>query len=1092
MAETDPDLEDAKRKRRRRGWLSLRALVVVAAAPLLFGLVAVVMMFDRDVTAPSWIKTTVIERASEALAGGSLDFDAMTVRVGRDLHPRVTLTETELFDADGVRLAAVDRIEGLLSPRGVLFEQAALFQEVILAGTEFRLRRDAGGGFALSFEVDEEGQQEALDLQGQLLRLDALFERPALIALEQVKFSDLSLVFEDDRAGRDFEFVDGDIALDLRGEETNARATLHLIEEGQKGAVVSAAFLRDRVQGTTAIHAEIEEAPADVIALQSAALAWLTAVDADVSIKADVTLDGSSNLGPVEAQLDLSAGVLRPTETATPVAFDEVTARLVYDPRNQSVQFSDVGLSTDWGGMHAQGQALLDIGADGLPSEIIMQLAMSDIVIDPPDVFEARHELDRASVDLRLRLDPFTVDIGQVVLEDDVLPVVASGEVSAGDDGWEAAVDFEVARTDPESVFAWWPIDAKPGARRWLTANVRAGDVTDLVGALRLKQGQAPNFSLGYEFDEAEVKFLKEVEPLTRGRGYASFVGNSFAIALSEGVVVAPQGGVLDFAGSEMFIPDFTVKHGPMQMELAIKGALPAALSTMDLKPFELMKRANLPVDVADGQVVVGGFVQVPMKTKMTYNEVDYAFEADINRVRSNRLVPNRDLRSVSLNLDVDRDGLIISGPARLSGVPVTARFEQTFGEGSTRRVTGQVELSQRFLDGFNIALPPGSIDGRGRADFEIALPKDQPPQFALSSNLRGVSVAIPALGWRLPEASEGVLSVEGEFAEPARIDRIEISGGGLNAVGAVRLRADGSLSQARFARVQLGNWLNTPITVRGRGSGVPVAIEMAGGTLDLRRAQLGGGDSADRGPLTLALDRLQITEGIALTNFNGEFDGTGGLSGEFRGRVNGQAEVRGVVAPRNGRSAVRIQSDDAGGAVAAAGFLKNGIGGTLDLTLLPTGSEGTFDGTLRIVGLRVRDAPAMAALLNAVSVVGLLQQLDGQGLAFEEVDAQFRLTPTQVIVTQSSAVGPGLGISLDGLYTLASKQMDFQGVISPVYLLNGIGSILTRKGEGLIGSNFSLRGASDAPSVAVNPLSALTPGMFREIFRRPAPQVGQ
>jgi hypothetical protein len=70
--------------------------------------------------------------------------------------------------------------------------------------------------------------------------------------------------------------------------------------------------------------------------------------------------------------------------------------------------------------------------------------------------------------------------------------------------------------------------------------------------------------------------------------------------------------------------------------------------------------------------------------------------------------------------------------------------------------------------------------------------------------------------------------------------------------------------------------------------------------------------------------------------------------------------------------------------------------------------------------------------------------------------------------------------------------NMDFQGVVSPIFLLNGIGSFLTRPGEGLIGFNFTLRGPADSARVAVNPLSALTPGMFRDIFRRPPPQVGE
>lgn len=80
----------------------------------------------------------------------------------------------------------------------------------------------------------------------------------------------------------------------------------------------------------------------------------------------------------------------------------------------------------------------------------------------------------------------------------------------------------------------------------------------------------------------------------------------------------------------------------------------------------------------------------------------------------------------------------------------------------------------------------------------------------------------------------------------------------------------------------------------------------------------------------------------------------------------------------------------------------------------------------------------------------------------------------------------------MDGTYNLGAGTLDFQGVLSPIFFLNGIGSIFTRKGEGLIGFNFKLTGPANQPNVGVNPLSALTPGMFREIFRRPPPVVGE
>ena len=133
-----------------------------------------------------------------------------------------------------------------------------------------------------------------------------------------------------------------------------------------------------------------------------------------------------------------------------------------------------------------------------------------------------------------------------------------------------------------------------------------------------------------------------------------------------------------------------------------------------------------------------------------------------------------------------------------------------------------------------------------------------------------------------------------------------------------------------------------------------------------------------------------------------------------------------------------------------------------------------------------------MAEILNVISVVGLLEQLGKSGILFTEVDVEFRLTPEQLIVTRSSAIGPSMGLSLDGYYDLARRVMDLQGVLSPIYILNGIASIIGRKGEGFIGVNFNLKGNADQPLVIVNPLSALTPGLLRELFRRPGPRLSQ
>ncbi|MGB8624247.1 MAG: AsmA-like C-terminal region-containing protein, partial [Paracoccaceae bacterium] len=242
---------------------------------------------------------------------------------------------------------------------------------------------------------------------------------------------------------------------------------------------------------------------------------------------------------------------------------------------------------------------------------------------------------------------------------------------------------------------------------------------------------------------------------------------------------------------------------------------------------------------------------------------------------------------------------------------------------------------------------------------------------------------------------------------------------------------------------------------------------------------------------VNLALDRLVVSKGIVLTGLRGTLSRTGGLSGSLGGTVRGGAPVAITLAPaRGGGTAIRVRSDNAGGVLRGAGVFEKSNGGSMDLILTPRGAPGNYDGRLSIKNTRVKGAPALAELLSAVSVVGILEMLDGEGLMFSDVQSDFRLTPDALQVTRGSAVGPSLGISMAGVYDFGTNRMNMQGVISPIYMINAIGRLFTRRGEGLFGFNYSLTGDADDPRVGVNPLSILTPGMFREIFRRPAPEL--
>jgi hypothetical protein len=306
---------------------------------------------------------------------------------------------------------------------------------------------------------------------------------------------------------------------------------------------------------------------------------------------------------------------------------------------------------------------------------------------------------------------------------------------------------------------------------------------------------------------------------------------------------------------------------------------------------------------------------------------------------------------------------------------------------------------------------------------------------------------------------------------------------------------AGGGLDRLSVERLRAGTWLDVAGALVGRGAGVPPAIEIDGGRVSLEDAPaLDGGAArapATAVPVTARLNRVELGADLALTDVTGTFDAGAGIEGEFEARVNGEAAIAGLLSRGAFGPDVQVLSSDGGAVLRAAGIFRTAYGGRMVLNLQSLEAPRSYAGALRIEGPRLRDAPAMAELLNLISVVGLLEQLGGEGINLGTVDARFVLSPGRLTLTEGAAVGPSLGISMDGVYDTNARRYDMQGVVSPLYMVNGlVGALFAPRREGLFGFSYRLTGTAQQSNVSVNPLSILTPGIFREIFRRPPPDL--
>ncbi|HMO73427.1 MAG TPA: AsmA-like C-terminal region-containing protein, partial [Paracoccaceae bacterium] len=854
--------------------------------------------------------------------------------------------------------------------------------------------------------------------------------------------------------------------------------------------------ITDRRGPGARITVAVQGVAAPDLAALSGGLAFLGVLDAPISGRIETALDAATGTpAALAARLDLAAGAVTPAEGAEPLAFDHAVIDLAYDPVRERLDLAEVRVESPSLRLSAQGHAYTPGAAAGLPSEMLAQIALNEVRIDPEGLFVAPAAFTGGALDLRLRLRPFAVDIGQLVLLDGDRRLSLRGRAAAEGEGWRVALDAGIDAIAHDRLLALWPLRLVPRTRDWLAANVQEGTLSDISAAVRIDPGAEARLSLTYDFEGAGVRFVPTLPPIRGGAGYATVEGTRYTLVLDRGEVVPPQGGPIAVAGSVFAVPDITARPARAEIDLATEGSLTATLSLLDQPPFGFLTRAGREVDLGEGRARVAARLELPLVARVLPQDVDWRVQGVVEDLRSEVLVPDRLLAAERLSVSADPSELRISGPGTLAGVAFDATYALPLGPGSDggARVEGTLALSADAAQRLGLGLPQGMLSGQGQGRIAVDLPKGGVAGLRLSSDLRGLGLSLPEIGWSKGRGASGRLEVVARLSTPAVVERLALEAPGLAAQGRMTLRPGGGLDRASFDRVRAGGWFEGPVTLVGRGGRASPDIAVGGGRPGLRAmpaglGRSGGGAGGGASTITARLDRLQITETIGLTALRGTFSTRGGLGGEFLARVNGGAPVQGRMEP-GAQGAIRVTAQDAGGVLSSAGIFPNARGGSMVMQLRPR-PQGGYDGRADFAQVRVRNTPVLAELLNAASIVGLLEQLNGSGILFQEADATFRLSGAGVEIAQAAAVGASIGVSMQGIYDAARGRLDLQGTISPFYLVNGIGAILTRRGEGLFGINYRITGSTAAPVVSVNPLSMLTPGMFREIFRRPPPRI--
>ncbi len=417
-----------------------------------------------------------------------------------------------------------------------------------------------------------------------------------------------------------------------------------------------------------------------------------------------------------------------------------------------------------------------------------------------------------------------------------------------------------------------------------------------------------------------------------------------------------------------------------------------------------------------------------------------------------------------------------------------------------------------------------GKVDARVRLDVPLTAPAADNVGVTATATLRDLALSRVAGDWSL-RRGDFDLKLGGravEMSGTAEVEGVPVSAvlwAPLGAAAGRQLDLQARLGDADRQRLgfAVADWLTGPVaaTVRivsedATTSTVDVDADLAPAAVKLpvlgidKRAQAPGRLQATlrlSGEVVAALESGRLTVGgtaisaRAARSDSGKTWGTIDVEARLPPAAGATKGGQATLALRPAGSSHRfdLASDDAGVLLRAMGYSdgRGGrltFGGTADL-LAPSLA---FEGRLHVVDFTLTRSPILARLFTLTSLSGIARALDGDGIAFDQLDGSVALRGSELTLTRITAGGPSLALTLDGTVERTTNRVALRGALVPSYYgLNTaaariplVGKLVTGvHGEGVQVIAFRVDGPAGAPEVHLDPAASLAPGVVRDLL---------
>ena len=507
------------------------------------------------------------------------------------------------------------------------------------------------------------------------------------------------------------------------------------------------------------------------------------------------------------------------------------------------------------------------------------------------------------------------------------------------------------------------------------------------------------------------------------------------------------------------------------------------------------------------------------LKNDLGTDEVKVNVLSDLKNVVFPKAFQNKTLSADALKLEVNNQGLSLTGDAKLENIPLELVWNENF---SAKKYQSRYKLAFKFnnaarqtLGVDSSILNPPYVDGYAMIDSEITVYDSSRTSVSLNAQLDKMLVDFSFLGFKKELNEPGNLTMNLDLYNNKLVsipqfslfkDDFRISGkvelteqGNMKTVDISEIKGPKTAAKARID-FSYNPKKKVKINVSGTSYDLTPFFERNENKIKIDKntvvASTEKDDELEKVTDTdvfIAVNSLWTNPTMPITNFAGSAQLRNGIGvneihliGNFSN--NQQKRIKFDYVPRpNNEFLLSVDSNDAGATLKALRVYDNMQNGIVQIEARRT-KDKTFIGHAKIRNFSIYNTPVIAKLLTVASFSGMVDLLKGEGLKFSHLDAPFEYQNKQLRLKDAKAFGDVVGITATGTYDRRFDDVNVNGVIAPAYSLNTmlgriplVGGLLVGKDGTVFAANYTVTGNLEDADININPLSALSPSSLKD-----------